>query len=346
MTAKTDAREYSSRGWIRLFAGALGPLITLAIVFTAFGVVERIVTAREGRPSAFLDIDTIRELADQTVVVAVAALGMTLIIISGGIDLSAGTTLALSAVVTAVCFQAGYGTATAVPAAIGAAAAVGALNGLLITSLRLVPFIVTLGMMSIALGLAKGVAGETTVNGTGAPDWFRDLVYFTYEPRFVFGVIPNFAYGVWVLAGLATALGLMLRYTVFGRHVFAVGSSEATARLCGINVAVVKIGVYALAGVFVGIAGVLHFARLTSGDPTGGTGMELKIIAAVVVGGGSLSGGRGTVIGTLAGAAVTGVIDQGCRFLAIDSWIQNIVIGAVIVAAAAFDQFRQRKLAV
>jgi ribose transport system permease protein len=345
MAAKSEAPEYAPKGWIRLFAGAFGPLITLAIVFSAFGVVERIVTIREGRPSTFLEIDTIRELADQTVVVAVAALGMTLIIIAGGIDLSAGTTLALAAVATAVCFRAGFGMPWPVLAAVGAAGGIGMLNGVLITTLRLVPFIVTLGMMSISLGIAKGIAGETTVNGTGAPGWFSDLVYFGRDPWLIYPVIPNFSLGIWVLLALAVALSLTLRYTVFGRHVFAVGSSEATARLCGINVAAVKIGVYTLAGVFVGIAGVLHFARLTSGDPTGGAGMELKIIAAVVVGGGSLSGGRGTVIGTVAGAAVMGVIDQGCRFLAIDSWIQNIVIGSVIVAAAAFDQFRQRKLA-
>jgi ribose transport system permease protein len=345
MPGTSEVEVGRSRGWLRLFAGALGPLVTLAIVYAAFGIIERFVTLQQGRTSTFLEVNTLRALAEQMLVVAVAALGMTLIIISGGIDLSAGTTLALSAVATAVCFRAGYDMPWPLVAAVGVAAAVGAINGLLITSLRLVPFIVTLGMMSVAVGIAKGIAGSTTVEGSGAPPWISRLVYGGFEPWLVYPLIPNFATGIWVLAAMSVLLALVLRYTVFGRYVFAVGSSEATARLCGINVAAVKIGVYALAGVFVGIAGVLQFARLRSGDPTGGAGLELRIIAAVVVGGGSLSGGRGTIVGTIAGAAVMAVIAQGCSFLNISSWIQDIVIGSIIAAAAAFDQFRRRRLA-
>ena len=148
-----------------------------------------------------------------------------------------------------------------------------------------------------------------------------------------------------VVAAVAVLMAAMLKYTIFGRYIFAVGSNEATARLCGINIRLVKIGVYTLAGLFVGAAGILQFTRLTSGDPTGGVGLELKIIAAVVIGGGSLSGGRGSILGTIAGAAIMVVIASGCNILGISNSIQDIVIGAIIIAAVTLDQFRQRRLA-
>jgi ribose transport system permease protein len=340
------ASTTGSRRLLRLFGGALGPLLTLVIVTVGFGLAERQIKTAQGRPPTFLTVYNVRTLTEQSLVVAVAALGMTMIIVSGGIDLAAGTTLALSAVVTASCFRAGYPMPIPLLAAVGAGTAVGLLNGILITTLRIVPFVVTLGTMSIALGAAKGIANQTTVEATNVPSWMKAVASSGLsEPWLIYPVLPNFAAGVWLLAVLAVGLSLVLRYTVFGRYIFAVGSSESTARLCGINVAAVKIGVYAAAGMFVGLAGVLRCLPLSSGDPTGGGGYELKIIAAVVIGGASLNGGRGSVLGTIAGAATMGVIATGCNFLGIDNWIQDIVIGGVIVAAAALDQLRQWKSA-
>jgi ribose transport system permease protein len=343
MPPESTSRTSLLRG---LLGGALGPLLTLAIVVAGFGLAEYRIKTAQGRSPTFLTVHNVRTLTEQSLVVAVAALGMTMIIISGGIDLAAGTTLALCAVVTASCFRAGYPMPIPLLAAVGAGAAMGLLNGILITSLRIVPFVVTLGTMSIALGAAKGIANQTTVEATNVSAWMKGVASSGLsEPWLIYPVLPNFAVGVWLLAVLAVSLSLMLRYTVFGRYIFAVGSSESTARLCGINVAAVKIGVYAMAGMFVGLAGVLRCLPLSSGDPTGGGGYELKIIAAVVIGGASLNGGRGSVLGTIAGAATMGVIATGCNFLGIDNWIQDMVIGAVIIAAAAFDQFRRRKLA-
>jgi ribose/xylose/arabinose/galactoside ABC-type transport system permease subunit len=150
---------------------------------------------------------------------------------------------------------------------------------------------------------------------------------------------------VWLLLALAIVVAAVLRYTVFGRHVFAVGSNESTARLCGINVPLTRIAVYTIAGFFVGMAGLFQFSRLTVGDPTSGTGKELPIIEAVVIGGGSLSGGRGSILGTLTGALIMQVISSGCTALRQPNPIQEIIIGAIIVAAVTVDQFRQRRLA-
>jgi ribose/xylose/arabinose/galactoside ABC-type transport system permease subunit len=157
-------------------------------------------------------------------------------------------------------------------------------------------------------------------------------------------VLPNFASGVWLALALAALLALVLKYTVFGRYVFAIGSNEATARLCGINVPLTKIAVYALSGLFVGIAGLYQFARLSVGNPVSGSGLELKIIAAVVIGGGSLNGGRGSVLGTLAGAAMMAAIGSGCNQLGLRNPTQDIIIGLIIVAAVTLDQLRQRSL--
>jgi ribose/xylose/arabinose/galactoside ABC-type transport system permease subunit len=216
----------------------------------------------------------------------------------------------------------------------------GLLNGLLIVVLRVVPFIATLGTMTIFLGLAKLVADETAIRPsitTQIPAWLGELSAVRPDPAWL--VLSK---GVWLALILATIMACILRYTVFGRHVFAVGSNEATARLCGINVPLVKIAVYTIAGLLVGIASVCFFVRLNSGDPTSGTGLELKFIAAVVIGGGSLSGGRGTVLGTLAGTVIMGVIASGCTHLDLRNPIQDIILGTIIVAAVTIDQLRHR----
>jgi ribose transport system permease protein len=149
--------------------------------------------------------------------------------------------------------------------------------------------------------------------------------------------------GVWLALFLAVIVACVLRYTVFGRQVFAIGSNEATARLCGLNVPLVKISVYTIAGLLIGIASICFFVRLNSGNPTSGTGLELKFIAAVVIGGGSLNGGRGTVLGTLAGTAIMGVIASGCTLLDIGNPVQDIILGAIIIAAVTVDQLRRSR---
>lgn len=337
------AADASSRlRLVRRAADTLGPLAVLAVVLIGFGLIEGRMKAEQGLTPTFLTVKNIRNMSEQTVVVAVAALGMTLIIISRGIDLAAGTSLALSAVVTAWCFREGYAMPWPIVAAVGIGGLVGLINGSIISLLGMRPFIVTLGMMTVVQGTAKLIARETTVEASkGVPEWLLNLVFSSgTQPWLVYPVLPNFAMGVWLLAAMAVALSIMLRYTVFGRYVFAVGSNEATARLCGINVKAVKIVVYTLAGLFIGAAGVMQFTKLSSGDPTGGVGLELRIIAAVVIGGGSLNGGRGSVLGTVAGAALMVVISSGCNFIQISNSVQDIVIGAIIVIAVWLDKLR------
>lgn len=280
---------------------------------------------------------------------AVAALGMTVIIIAGGIDLSAGTALALSATVLAWCLREGAAPALAIAAGIGTGALSGLINGSLIAGLRVIPFIVTLGTMRIYLGVAKLASSEMTIQVPLAqiPVWLSNHGLVTSQPKpawLIPNVLPNFASGVWLAFALAAALALVLRYTIFGRYVFALGSNESTARLCGINVWLMKVAVYTLGGLFVGIAGLYQFSRLSVGNPTSGSGMELSIIAAVVIGGGSLNGGRGSVLGTLAGAAMTETIRSGCSQMGWGNPYQDIALGGIIIVAVTFDQIRQRGL--
>lgn len=216
----------------------------------------------------------------------------------------------------------------------------GLLNGLFVVALRVVPFIATLGTMTIFLGLAMIVADETSVRPSAMqiPEWLGELSAVRPEPSWLL-----VSKGVWLALILACVMACVLRYTVFGRHVFALGSNEATARLCGINVPLVKITVYTFSGLLVGIAAICFFARLNSGNPSSGTGLELKFIAAVVIGGGSLSGGRGTVLGALAGTAIMGVIASGSTLLGLKNPTQYIVLGIIIIAAVAVDQLRRQR---
>lgn len=356
MTSRTPQSPKSARGVAsQLLGSVLGPLIGLAAVILLFAIAD---FAQDG-VNTFLTLRNFRTMAVQTSPIAVAALGMTLIIIAGGVDLSAGTAMALAATVLAYVLresdvqsigraEGSLMIAAAVLAGIGTGCACGLLNGLLISFLRVAPFIVTLGTMTFYLGIAKIVANETTVRPLPqqVPEWLPAMVSPSRpDPEWLIPrVLPNLPLGVWLLIGLSGLLAIVLRYTVFGRHVFALGSSEATARLCGINVTATKIAVYTLAGLFVGLAGVYQFGRLSQGSPTSGTGLELEIIAAVVIGGGSLSGGRGTVLGTLAGAAIMGVIGSGVTLLGLENPVQNIINGVIIVAAVTLDQFRQRRL--
>ena len=337
------------------WAEALGPFVALIAIVFFFAAADQWFNQGEG---GFWTVRNLRTVAAQTSTVAVAALGMTLIIIAGGIDLSAGTALALAATVMASILKWSYSAESwqspawagamltlAVVGCVAAGVLAGAVNGLLISSLRVVPFIITLGTMTAFLGLGKVLAANSTVRPApeAVPAWLGEMV--TASPNLewlAYPLAPNFAWGVWLALALALLLGVVLHQTVFGRHVYAVGSNELTARLCGVPVGWVKVQVYSLAGLFVGAAGVYQFARLSSGSPTSGTGLELKIIAAVVIGGGSLNGGRGSVIGTLAGAAIMQTIAAGCTALGLSNPIQDIIIGVIIITAVALDRYRGR----
>lgn len=319
------------------FSSALGPFLGLFAVVLVFYLADQ---ARAGG-GRFATLDSLRTVAMQTSGVGVAALGMLVIIIAGGIDLSVGSAIALCATVAAWCFTSDWPVAAALAATLCTGCLAGLCNGTLISLLRVVPFIVTLGTMTVFRGAGRIIAGDTPIRAHGkAPEWLLNMQVPDPVPEWLV-VSP----GVWLMLALAGGVAAVLHLTVFGRHVFALGSSEATARLCGISVGRTRVAVYTLAGVFVGVAGLFQFAVLDGeGDPMAGAGKELEVIAAVVIGGGSLSGGRGSVLGTLSGAAIMAVIDHGCTILGIpDPW-QDVIIGAIIVTAVALDQVRGRRL--
>lgn len=348
-----DGRERLLRRWI----SELGPLLALVLVFTGFALAE---SAMSGR-SVFTSSDNIRTMLVNSSVVGICALGMTVVIIAGGIDLSVGTGIALCATVLASALLNGMPAVPALLLTLLAGTLLGAVNGLLVSLLRVVPFIVTLGTMTIFLGAAKLLATYASNSQTVRPNpetqvpsallallSTRNAALWPTELTGNSAIDGWYDYlrhpsGLWCGLLLALCVAALLRYTIFGRYVYALGSNEATARLCGVNVPLNRIAVYAVCGLFVGLAGIYQFSRLSSGNPTSGLGLELKVIAAVVIGGGSLSGGRGSVLGTLAGAAMMSVISSGCTQLALTNDVQDIIIGAVIIAAVSLDQWRQRR---
>lgn len=284
-------------------------------------------------PSRYLSAFNLRIVLSQTVITALGAVGMTLIIVGGGIDLSVGAVIALTGVITALGIRAGWPPSIAMLAAVAAGGVIGVANGVVITALRVVPFIVTLGMLGIARGMAKWLAAEQTVN---VPDsWVNELVVTLPRPAWL--VLPI---GVWVVLVLAVAAALMLRYTVFGRHIFALGSNEAAARACGIDTTRLKVAMYGVAGALFGLTGVMQMSRLRQGDPTVANGAELDIIAAVVIGGGSLNGGEGSIAGSLIGALIMAFLRNGCQQMGWPNYIQEIIIGGIIVLAVALDRAR------
>jgi ribose/xylose/arabinose/galactoside ABC-type transport system permease subunit len=314
---------------VRRLLDERGVLLGLVAVAATFGVLIG--------PQFFTGAN-LELMARQTAIVCVAALGMTMVIVAGGIDLSVGSIVALSTVVTALLLRHDSSASGAFVAALGAlaaGAACGALNGVLVTQLRVVPFIVTLGTMLLVRGAAKGLSGERRLEAPAT--WLNELLRTAQNGRGL--LVPS---GIWLTAALAVAVALILQYTRFGRHLFAIGSSERTARLCGVRIARTKIAVYTLAGALGALAGVLTFSKLSVGDPTVAIGLELDVIAAVIIGGGSLLGGRGSIIGTIAGAAIMTIIQIGCSQQGLPNWVQQIVTGAIIVFAVALDRWRSK----
>ncbi len=338
-------------------SGLSGPVLGLVIVLAIFITLVGL----KGGLGTFLSLGNAQVLVHENTVEAVAALGMLLVIISGGIDLSVGSVVALVMVVTMWVYTLVYAgpeglplvgqwqtawpgthsvslaSAAAVLAGLAVGGACGLTNGLTITLLRLPPFVATLGMYGIARGLAYWVSGRNTLSfPEGArPGWVNALA----EVASPYGV---FYPGFWSLLLLALAVAFLLHLTVLGRYCYAIGSNEATARLCGVPVGPNKVVIYTLAGLLTGWAGVLRFAHVGAGDPASSMGMELIVIAAVVIGGASLNGGRGTVLGTLLGVLILGVLQNGvARFEMIE--VRWILIGAIIVANTALAQWQRRQ---
>jgi len=321
-----QARVLASPGFFQKWLNRLGPLLGLALVILIFSLLM-------DSPARYLSPFNLRIVLAQTVIVAIGAIGMTMIIISGGIDLSVGSTIALAGVVTALGINAGLPLIVAVGGGVLVGAFIGVVNGLAITRLRVVPFIATLGMLGIARGVAKWLAQEKVVD---VPDtWVNDLLVIFPKPSWLL-VAP----GVWITVVLAIVAGVVLRNTVLGRRVFALGSNEAAARACGIATDRLKVWIYALAGLMFGLAGVMQMSRLRQGDPTVAAGSELDIIAAVVIGGGSLSGCEGSILGSMIGALIMAFLRNGCQQVGWPNYIQEIIIGGIIVVAVALDRWR------
>lgn len=351
---------------------AIGPLAGLVFAWGLFAFLAG---------SDFTSLGNARLMLLQAAVVGTAAVGATIIIITGGIDLSVGSTIALGTVITALLLQAGFSPAVAAIGAIGIALVVGVvIAGLVVGQagkiaalaiaalfasaigqsagltaglitflaggvflwrmasawvprLELVPFVVTLALWGTLRGLAKGIADNQGVypENTG---WLGDLM------------VPGdttLAPGVWILFLVAAAFAALLRWTPLGRHFFAVGSNQEAARLCGIRVNKVKLLAYVLGVGCAGIAALLQFSFLSMGDPTTAEGYELRVIAAVVIGGASLSGGEGSILGTLIGALIMVIVDNGCTKMGLENWVQDVVTGGIILAAVLVDRARHLK---
>jgi ribose transport system permease protein/erythritol transport system permease protein len=332
-------------GWGNL----LGRFLALIVVFAFFAFL-----IPEGKFYAARNLETILR---QCCVYATAGLGMTLIIIAAGVDLSAGSMIALSVIMISVVLNFDVTVASGqtehfavVHPVLGPILALGAgvlistlaglFNGTLVVGLRLIPFIVTLGTMGIFRGLAKGLAREGLVQPPET--WINTIMEPTLTSRTrSWSILPI---GVWMLIAGVVASSFLLSYTRLGRHIFAVGSNEETARLCGVPVGRTKLFVYAAGGFFCGLAGLMQFSYISGiGQPETAIGYELYVIAAVIIGGASFSGGEGSILGTLIGALTITILYTGGQQMGWRKWVQEVVIGGIIIAAVAIDRLRHRK---
>ncbi|HVV04276.1 MAG TPA: ABC transporter permease [Puia sp.] len=300
--------------------GIYGVLVLLVIVLAIVSPV-------------FLTGANIINILRQVAVNGIIAVGMTLVIITGGIDLSSGSLLALSAVVaTSLAHPGGHGAGLAVAAGIGVGLAMGTVNGVLIARQRLPPFIVTLGMMTAARGLAL-------VYTSGRPVIDLSEGYDRIGGGYLLGIpVP-----VIVFAGVAVLGGALLHGTRFGRYVYAIGGNELAARVSGVGTRGILIRVYALSGALAGLAGIVLSSRVMSGSPSTGVGYELDAIAAVVIGGTALSGGTGRIAGTIAGALIIGVMNNGLDLLNVSSYWQQVAKGVIIILALLLDKTSSRE---
>jgi ribose transport system permease protein len=305
-------------------SGATGPLIGLLLLCAFLSLAT----------DSFLSFRNFLNIADQITVLGIMAVGMTFVILIGGIDLSVGSILALSMMVLGFLnVTAGYPMGVAIIGALLASAIAGAVSGLLITEFRVPAFIATLAMMSIARGLANMITNGSQI--IGFPTWFNlgaIIRHFGFLTMTVAVMIIVFAVAI-----------LFLRYRQEGRVLYAIGGNSEVARLAGINVRLNTVMVYMMCALLSGLAGILLAARLDSVQPSSGVAYELDAIAAVVIGGTSLSGGTGSVMGTIIGVLIIGVLRNGLNLLSVSPFLQAVIIGLVIVLAVAAETFKYRK---
>jgi ribose transport system permease protein/erythritol transport system permease protein len=332
------------------FGNVFGRFIALVAVFVFFAVLV------EG--GKFYTLRNLENILRQSCVYATAGLGMTMVIVAGGIDLSAGSLIALSVVTVAwvlnlsvpgadgsmqnlVVAHPTLAPILAVLAGVTAATVAGLANGSAVVGLRLVPFIVTLGTMGMIRGLAKGIAHERDIYPP-EETWINTIMDPTLSSYGRSGMLlPT---GVWILIAGVLIAAFLLRYTRLGRHIFAVGSNEETARLCGVPVGRTKLFVYTASGFFCGIAGLMQFSYIGGiGQPTTAVMYELFVIAAVIIGGASFTGGEGSVLGTIIGALTITMLYMGGQQMGWPKWVQEMVIGLIIIVAVALDRLRHRK---
>jgi len=328
MSTSTSAQGGAGSGYgrailARFATGTQGPLIGLVLLCIVFSLTSDVFLATRN----FLNV------IDQVTVLGILALGMTGVIIIGGIDLSVGSILAVSCMVFGWLPQ-DYGLPypLAVLLALLAGGACGLVNGLLITRAKLPPFIATLTVMSVARGLANLTTGGEQV--VGYPAWFTRLATIRH-----LGFL-SITVALFILLAIAGAI--FLRYRATGRSLYAIGGNAEVARLAGIKVQRLTVWVYVVSGVLAGLAGLVLSARLDSSQPSAGLGYELDAIAAVVIGGASLSGGIGSIGGTVVGVLIIGVLHNGLNLVGVSPFIQQIIIGCVIAAAVTIDKFRRQ----
>ncbi len=309
----------------------------------AFAALIVIVIAFSVLTPNFLQFDNVVGILLATAVNGVLAIGVTYVIIAGGIDLSIGTVMTLSAVMTGVFITLWH---LPVPIGIAGGVATGALaglaNGILIAKLKIPPFIATLGMLNVAKGLALVISGLKPIYFNDTPE-FNHAAMGSAVGFVVPGLdVPNV---VLLLFGTAVVAGLVLSRTILGRYTFALGSNEEAARLSGVNVDRWKMAVYAVGGLCSGIAGVMIAARLNSAQPSLGLGYELDAIAAAVIGGTSLSGGEGSILGTVIGAFIISALTNGLRILSVPQEWQTVITGGIVIVAVYLDIVRRRQQA-
>lgn len=301
---------------------SLGSLLGLVLIVVILSVVN----------GDFLTVGNIFNVLRQISINALIAFGMTFVILTGGIDLSVGSILALSSAFTAGLMASGMNTWLAVGIGLVGGLIMGAINGLLITKGKVAPFIATLATMTVFRGLTLVYTQGRPITGFKEDFALLGKGYFLQIPMPI----------IWMVIAFAV-LYIILKHTTFGRRVYALGSNEEATWLSGINTSKVKILVYSISGLLASISGIILTSRLNSAQPTAGGAFELDAIAAVVLGGTSLSGGRGWIVGTLIGAMIIGVLDNGLNLLNVSSFYQQVVKGVVILIAVLLDRSKARK---
>ena len=323
-TAKSQAAAAPRRGRLVVFGDARGPFVGLLLLCVCFSLASE----------HFLSVRNALNILDQVTVLGILAIGMTAVIIIGGIDLSVGSVLAFATMTMGwLAKEVGLPLPAAMAVGVLAGGACGLVSGLLVTVARLPAFIATLAMLSAARGLANILTDGKQI--IGYSEWFTNLA-----------TVRNFGFlsvTMVVFIALAAVAWGYLRYRAGGRNLYAIGGNPEVARLAGIEVRKTTVGVYAFSGIMAGVAGVMLAARLDSSQPSAGFTYELDTIAAVVIGGASLSGGVGGIGGTVVGVLIIGVLRNGLNLLAVSPFVQQIVIGAVIAVAVMFDTLGRRK---